>query len=611
MLHACGQVLEDFDQLGGDALKIIDVLLPMCEVDETTVRTQAVRSIQRQVKQLDADTVASKIAPKVHKLMAYEHWWVPRVSGCCLFAHTYQKCLCANPETKCTLLDENGEEKETVNAAELGGLLADWFITFVGFTERGDNAEPMVRRQAALELGEAASACLGHDSAKGFREKLQDSFCHRLMATEQESIRCNALKCARHVFFEGTVNFTHNQPDNVTNAYLKCANDQSWRVRVAVVTSLPDVAKQVQRFGSYTRTGGAWSDSDEHKVIMDLYSSFLLQDNEDEVIKEAAYQAAAMTSIVDAAAAIEHFVPKLTAMVEDENRDGLVRSKVAAALIEMADPLGADRCASVFLGDDTLLNNLLNTDSSNTRLAVITRLAGVIDVLSTQSSREAITQVFDEIAKVCLDKNWRMRWAAMTLLPKLTKFLNKTEFCALFVSNSKIGTSLTEDRHILECDIFEAWSIDSCALIRTDFVKMCASCAEVYGADFLNVDKGPLAVVISAADTKEYTKRGTLLLAMSEWAPMLKGLTSSDGRPVLDEVLQPKAREMAKDRVPNLRFQAYESFAKLQSGGMLSDGAKKKLSEQVNSELSKTEKGEADSQVEQAMKDLAAALGDA
>ena len=103
----------------------------MCNIEETTVRDEAVASLNLIGKAMEPEQVKAEFLPLVLGLAKHMDWFTPRVSACGLFPLAMQKL--------------SGDQAASKELRE-------------GFKQLGIDETPMVRRAAALQLSDFAKA---------------------------------------------------------------------------------------------------------------------------------------------------------------------------------------------------------------------------------------------------------------------------------------------------------------------------------------------------------------------------------------------------------------------------------------------------------------------
>ena len=116
---------------GGKAA-ILNLLGDLCHQEETTVRDQAVASLNKIGATLSAKDVQTLVVPIALKLARTLEWFTPRVSACGLFALSFKAVA------------------DDASAAALRGELRETFKAL------GIDDAPMVRRSTAGRLAEFA-----------------------------------------------------------------------------------------------------------------------------------------------------------------------------------------------------------------------------------------------------------------------------------------------------------------------------------------------------------------------------------------------------------------------------------------------------------------------
>jgi len=287
-------------------------------------------------------------------------------------------------------------------------------------------------------------------------------------------------------------------------------------VRVAVAEALPGMSRA----------------NDAAAFCRELATT-LVADAEVDVRIAICLQAATLSATLGIGFLSERLVPTLDQLLHDETIDE--RVELAAVLMGLAEPLGASVACSHLL---PLMRMLLDDTNTNVRLAVINGLRPFILLVGSESDAGSAGAVTGEVGELgamlsslATDGNWRVRHATLLLLPTLA---TSAAFSAVSISRAPAD--------------FETWATDKCALIRSDWVRMCAEIAEVPGYSSAWLVQHVLPVLLRRhADTASYEKRAVLLHGMARLAPHL-------GVRPLEEELLPLALSMATDKVPNLRM---------------------------------------------------------
>ena len=148
---------------GGKAA-ILNLLGDLCHQEETTVRDQAVASLNKIGATLSAKDVQTLVVPIALKLARTLEWFTPRVSACGLFALSFKAVA------------------DDASAAALRGELRETFKAL------GIDDAPMVRRSTAGRLAEFAEVL----SESMVIEDLLPLY-FTLCTDEQDSVRARAI----------------------------------------------------------------------------------------------------------------------------------------------------------------------------------------------------------------------------------------------------------------------------------------------------------------------------------------------------------------------------------------------------------------------------------
>lgn len=353
----------------------------MCNIEETTVRDEAVASLNLIGKQMEPEQIKAEFLPIVLSLAKHMEWFTPRVSASGLFPLAMQK---------------------------LGGDAAASQELRDGFKQLGDDETPMVRRAAALQLSDFAKAVgEGHAS-----EDLLPLY-QKLLSDEQDSVRVNALKSSAAI-----IALAGGQRLGVLKDYFKkCVGDKSWRVRVACAEAIAEVGAACVR------------DAEALAEVKEIYG-MLQRDHEAEVRIATALRAAGVTAALGADFGREPVFPILKELVLDPN--SIQRIELAAVLMDMAAPLGkAQALELVFPTAAQLLE--AGEENNNVRLLMIGKLHAFVEVVGITDERgEKRNGVVGLVGRLCQDKNWRVRHSTLTLFPKLAAAMGEADFSAEF-----------------------------------------------------------------------------------------------------------------------------------------------------------------------------------
>jgi hypothetical protein len=153
-----------------------------------------------------------------------------------------------------------------------------------------------------------------------------------------------------------------------------------------------------------------------------------------------------------------------------------------------------------------------------------------------------VSAAIDIISALIDDKNWRIRHAAIRLLPQLAAEMPPADFNAKFISGDRADRTF-----------FTARAEDNCALIRVDWILCCKGIGDVegYGSEWLKPHILP--ALDKLTDQKNYQLKSVYLDAMKELGELI------GAQALADNFLQ-HALSMVSDRVPNLRLMCAETL---------------------------------------------------
>jgi serine/threonine-protein phosphatase 2A regulatory subunit A len=513
---------------GGKAA-ILNLLGDLCHQEETTVRDQAVASLNKIGATLSAKDVQTLVVPIALKLARTLEWFTPRVSACGLFALSFKAVA------------------DDASAAALRGELRETFKAL------GIDDAPMVRRSTAGRLAEFAEVL----SESMVIEDLLPLY-FTLCTDEQDSVRVNALKCTAALCKKVRPQDKIEILDAASKqgVFGKAVSDKSWRVRVACAEGFADVADACK------------GDGESVMVHIETLYKVLQGDHEQEVRVATALKAAGVAAAVKSLPYMKETIfPALSKMAK--NTEGGQRIELAGVLMDMAKPLGKDAAIELVFPD---VDILLVDEKVDVRLAVINRLGAFIETVGMgPSEKERIEKISTDLA---VDKNWRIRHSAMLLLPKLAAELGQTEFDKL--------VSTTDGPHpvgFLRCPY------DGFALIRTDWAHVCAAIGERFGAEWLEEKVMPVLDDIAAQVARNESNTGSKAAPASGSATSVSELSLvlcaalsafADQLPRKLPTLLTAACKLADNPVPNVKIELMKCAGlllstKILTGQMIND----------------------------------------
>ena len=587
LLYAIAEVLPQLVEFVANADDARGLLAPLADLacaEEPHVRHMAVESIKKVGGLLPAGLLAPTIVPTVINLGAQSDWFTPRVSACGMLplavslslrveAHAAAAAaiasapaataplnpvaLSTSPPTMAMSLPGSvaaspGGGSARAACARLAAADADASTSAAGMPPANANGGSMsvggslhayggpvsgrtaellalfhvlcadttleVRRAVAGAMGGLADA-LGPMSDAGAAHDLGMSFA-RLLGDESEHVRVAALGSSAAVTAvvpttappkaaaDAARPHTPPGPTSAVCAPLVAASkDKLPSVRIALAEALPGVAKA-------SVPGAA--------VARELTLA-LVGDSELDVRIHIALQAFPLVEGLGVGFVAASLLPTLDVLVRDESVGA--RVDLAGVLMALARPLGAAGAASRLL---PLIQLLLDDANTNVRLSVLKSFGEFMDVVGIDCAVDGegggLVQLVRQLGD---DPNWRVRHATVLLLPSLASLMAAATFSAAF-------------------DL-ERLITDATSLVRIDTLKACASIAKLPSYSQRWVESDVLPVLCARHSERDYQKRAVLLEGLAE-------LAAHTGQPALEESLLPKALDMARDKVPNLRL---------------------------------------------------------
>ena len=382
------EVLGSFSEFVGpssEAHCLFPPLEALCSVEESTVRDQAVASINQVGVQLSAEQLRTHLAPIVLRLARNKDWFTPRVSACGLVALAYSACA---------------------DAPTLGVELREEFKTLAV------DDSPMVRRAAAARLGAVAAAY-----GKPVVEQELLPLYRSLLVDEQESVRVNALKQTALVCKNVEL---ATRALLLKECFTVCTRDKSWRVRVASAEALAEVAKGCKEEGQPL--------DPELRVPLEQMYAALQSDHETEVRIAAALRGAEVASALGAAFGKAFVFPVVSSLAMDAN--SVSRVELSTVVMELAAPLGKADALELVL---PCLSVLATDELTNVRLAVMLQLGPFVRVTGLEGeAQEAV--LLPLLVRLGDDKNWRIRHVILHLMPQLSAELGPAAFWKHFAT---------------------------------------------------------------------------------------------------------------------------------------------------------------------------------
>lgn len=366
------------------------------------------------------------------------------------------------------------------------------------FVELCDDETPMVRRAAMVAIGQIAKEI---PSSK--HRDLLDAL-RRLARDDQDSVRIitiqTAMSLARDIF---------TTPQDCYNALFpeirSCADDPSWRVRVALTDSIKEVI--------------SFTPAKHQQQVVDMYIK-LLSDNEAEVRTIAVSHLADVASFRPADRTfLNQIIPSLNKLVRDDSDQ--VRIALADSLAKTCPVVGPALTADSLL---QFLLKLLRDACTQVRLKVLANLGLIAPQLKIEDLSPC---VLPSVMELAVDRQWRVRIAVLEFSSQLAKHLGHK----LFIEELK--------------PVVLKWLCDPVFKVREAAATSLASLASELGPD--ETVEHILPQLVDLSRNSNYLYRMTSLLGCVS-------LSQSLPAKMIVDKLVPIAKALVKDPVPNVRF---------------------------------------------------------
>lgn len=370
------------------------------------------------------------------------------------------------------------------------------------FTYLCRDETPMVRRAACSHLGKFA-ACADHAHVSTDFVAALTSLCQ----DEQDSVRVlivdNIVALARLLSQQETV--------TLLGPCIRNTNDDSaWRVRYTVATHFVDLCRAV---GPET-------------TAAEMLEGFLrlLRDPEAEVRTAAAANVTEMSKLLGPVLS-QQLLPCLRDLVNDASQ--FTRASLAAVIMGMASVLHKD---DVFQHLLPLFLTLLKDSHPDVRLNIISKLDALNQVIGLDLLSQSLLPAILDLSS---DKKWRIRLAIIELIPSLAQ---------------QLGVDFFEGKL---ADLCLSWLSDSVFSIREAATHNLGEVSRVFGAEWSQAKIVPR--IANVAVHSNYLFRMTAIHAIKELSTLFTPEGSSTH-------LLPIAFQLAKDPVPNIRFNVAKMF---------------------------------------------------
>lgn len=293
VLQAVSEQLKELLPLMGGSEHAYLLLRPLetlIMVEESTVREEALISMEAVLNSMTSDQLIEQYVPLLNRLATNE-WFTSRMSSASLFHIGYKK-LSDPLKQKCRSL----------------------------FLKLCIDETPMVRRTAAINYGKMTKLVKPHE--------LQSEFMHPLTGLaddEQDSVRIQVIPMCISL---AEILPLESKMAQVLPVLLNLANDRSWRVRWALASRIHEIC-------------GALGQQISNNSLSAAYEA-LLNDTEAEVRSAAASTMVLVCGTLKKEVIINHILPAATRLAGDVSEH--VRASLALVINGMASIVGKDGC---------------------------------------------------------------------------------------------------------------------------------------------------------------------------------------------------------------------------------------------------------------------------
>lgn len=375
--------------------------------------------------------------------------------------------------------------------------LRNLFISF-----RTDESSA-VRRAVGNNLPELAKV-IGKDFI--LSDGLETFKC--LMQDKQDSVRL--LMIGALVAFSQA--FTPEECNKYfANVVQRFCLDKSWRVKFMLAEN---IIKICEAFGPHFIQG----------ELLEVFRH-LSQDKEAEVRTCISGQILGLAKFLSADIFISNILPGVFNLSMDTSYH--VRCSLASNISELVPFFGREFSIEHIV---PLFFRLLRDDFPLVRLNIISNIEQVNTVLGLEFVTQNLLPAIFELAE---DKSWRIRLAIIEYLPSLA---------------IQMGVDFFDEK--LK-NISLSWLGDSVFAIRQVASENLRKLTEAFGADWAHQNILPFITPLSS--NSNHIHRMTTLLAITTIAPS----TNPD---ILQNTIIPAILSLAKDPVPNIRFNVAKSF---------------------------------------------------
>jgi serine/threonine-protein phosphatase 2A regulatory subunit A len=468
------------DYTGGNQKLLIPPLELLAAQEETVIRDQAVQSLcaiverHRDPNQIVQDDIVDTLC----RLSTKTDFFTARVSACALFPCTYKYA--------------NTEQKE-----QLRKLYA---------TICADDT-PMVRRAAAHKMKDIFEVCQKQD--------VLEDFIGVYKALSEEDTQDTIRVACVHTTLVLAKMFTAEENRLHTVKVVRGATeDRSWRVRLTVAKSFPDMCKS---FGTdITQTD-----------LLECIRA-LMRDQEHEVRKEAVKSIDCCLNNssnekwnLTSDQLKEYIIPIFQSNTVADSMQQ-VRAALASVIGNVAKTVGRDVTQRQLL---PMISDLMKDEYHDVRLSIVSQSGIICDVLGVDG---LIHSLLHSIQSLIMDNHWRIRQSVVEQVPFLAKLFGvdmyQSKLEALFLSSLR----------------------DSVHHVRATAINCIEEIAVSFGSKWV-VDRLFPKISEQYSQSAGYANRVTTLQVLPKLATVMRPEEVND-------LILPIITKAFKDGVPNVRF---------------------------------------------------------
>lgn len=378
---------------------------------------------------------------------------------------------------------------------------------------------PMVRRTAAKNLPILIDLLTQNLNLSTNEDwDYISSMFQRIINDNQDSVKFLTVNTLISIlkFFNAKGDYSHIQ--DLLESSKKLIGDEAWRVRYMAADRFDELASQFEGHDIY---------------IGELVQPFLAlcEDNESDVRKAIAKQLPGFASLVKNSSVISTKVlPAAQSLSMDESE--IVRASLALSVTNLVSLMTREDAIEQLL---PILLNMLKDEFPEVRLNIIANLKVVNEVIGVDLLSESLLPAITELAK---DINWRVRMAIIEYIPILAEQLGVQFF----------------DQQL--SDLCLSWLWDTVYSIREAAVNNLRKLTEIFGSDWCREEIISKLLKFDSQLLENFVYRFTLLGALTT-------LVSVVDKKVIAEDILPFVSRLADDSVPNIRFNAAKSYAKI------------------------------------------------